>query len=296
MNKTLIVTGATGFVGSHLIPVLRKKGYRLLLLTRKRKFETDDPLIIQCDISEESDVAEHLFSTYSPVGIIHLATCFVPSHTPAQIPEIIESNVTFGTKVLDLAVKYEVPYFINTGTFWQHFNGSEYDPVNLYAASKQAFETVAEYYKTISGIRFVTLCICDTYGPGDTRRKIFPLWKQLLEDPEAGMAMSPGEQLIDILHINDVVSGICHLLRMLENNSPETAGKNRFYLTSGDLHSLRQIAGIFQEVAGQKLNISWGERAYRTREVMHPRCCGTPLPGWTARISLRDGIREFLNR
>ena len=70
MNKTLIVTGATGFVGSHLIPVLRKKGYRLLLLTRKRKFETDDPLIIQCDISEESDVAEHLFSTYSPVGII----------------------------------------------------------------------------------------------------------------------------------------------------------------------------------------------------------------------------------
>lgn len=290
----VVITGATGFVGSHLVPALRNAGCPLLLLTNRRKMETEDPGIQQCDVSQNMQEAASLMQQLAPRGIIHLATHFMPSHTPEMIPEIIRSNITFGTELFDAAAKANVPWIINIGTFWQHWNGAPYDPVNLYAATKQALEDIGEFYRKTTSMRIVTLCLNDTYGTGDTRKKLFPLWKHLLEHPEERMAMSPGEQLMDILHVDDVVSGIIHLMQMLDHHAPEIADSDRFYLTAGECLSLRQIAGIFAEVAGQDLNISWGERLYRPREVMHPRCYGTPLPGWKSTISLRDGIRNFL--
>lgn len=293
-KKTVVISGAAGFIGSHLVRALVRQGYTLLVLTNRREIQCSNGNVIPCNFSENRDEAERLFQKYSPQGVIHLATCFAPTHTAEQIPEMISSNITFGVRLLDSAVKAEIPWFLNIGTFWQHFNGAEYDPVNFYAATKQAFESIAAFYSKTSAIRFVTLCLNDTYGSNDTRKKIFPLWKHLSEHPEESLAMSPGEQLLDILHVDDVVSGIFHLMQMLESHSPEIADSDRFYLTSGDLLSLRQAADLFAEIAGKPLNIRWGERPYRNREVMHPQCSGKPLPGWQSKISLSEGIRKYL--
>ena len=90
---------------------------------------------------------------------------------------------------------------------WQHFGTPDYRPVNLYAATKQAFEDVLAYYADAQGIAAVTLELYDTYGPGDPRRKLIRI---LFEAARSGepIQLSPGEQVIELLHVDDAVPRI----------------------------------------------------------------------------------------
>ena len=295
MKQPIIVTGASGFVGSHLIPALLKEKIPLILLSHKKDLHFDKAGVEVVPVPEDCCGMIELFQTKRPVGVIHLATCFAPVHSPGLIPDMIRSNIEFGTNLTEASVKSGVKWFLNIGTFWQHYEGADYDPVNLYAATKQALEDIFAYYRHVSDIKIVTLCLNDTFGPGDTRKKIFPLWKELAEHPEKKMQMSPGEQIMDILYIDDVISGICLLKELLENEAPVISEQKIFYLSAKERHSLRETAEIFEKILGRKLNIEWGGRPYREREVMNPTCTGILLPGWENKFSLEDGISKFLN-
>ena len=295
MKQPIVITGASGFVGSHLIPSLQKENIPLVLLSHKKDLFFDCTGIEVIPVPEDCNGMIELFQTKRPAGVIHLATCFAPAHTPELISDMIRSNIELGTNLAEASVSTETKWFLNIGTFWQHYEGATYDPVNLYAATKQALEDIFVYYRHISDTRFVTLCLNDTFGPGDTRKKIFPLWKELSENPEKAMQMSPGDQIIDVLYIDDVISGICHLKRMLEEDNPAVLDQKIFYLSAKKRYTLRETAEIFEKILGRKLNIEWGARPYRKREVMNPECAGILLPGWENKYSLDEGIACFLN-
>jgi nucleoside-diphosphate-sugar epimerase len=79
-------------------------------------------------------------------GVIHLAALVQSQkHSSQDIDRLLDTNIKFATKVLEISVSANVQWFINTGTFWQNFQNAEYSPVNLYAATKQAFEIIAKY-------------------------------------------------------------------------------------------------------------------------------------------------------
>ncbi len=182
---------------------------------------------------------------------------------------------------------------MNTGTYWQNYlhDSTEYDPVNLYAATKQAFIDISKYYTETSDIKFVTLKICDTYGPKDPRRKLMSLFKQYAESGEQ-LKMSPGEQKINLLYIDDVVNGFITLVNLLCN---KTQLKNEYVLSAKKTYSLRELAGIFETVSKKKLNILWGGLPYREREVMTPWQQGNLVPGWKQKTDIHQGIQLFLS-
>ena len=185
-----------------------------------------------------------------------------------QIKDLILSNVYLGAALLEAAVEANVKWFLNTGTIWQNYipDSQEYCPVNLYAATKQAFIDMAKYYTEISELKFCTLKLCDTYGPDDTRPKILTLFKRIAETGET-LDMSPGEQLIDLVYIDDVLDGFEHLILMLENDA---CIKNDYVLSSGHPIRLKDLASMYEEITGKVLNINWGGRRYKQREVMIP--------------------------
>lgn len=286
----ILVTGATGFIGTNLTRELRKE-HNLYILGQ---FEGDPEklklpgYIMDDDINKLADYIKK----NQIEGIIHLASLYLTVHTPEQIKDLVSSNVYFGTAVLEAAsLAGTVKWFLNTGSIWQNYNvkGMEYNPVNLYAATKQAFIDMAKYYTDVFGIRFCTLKLCDTYGPNDTRRKIFKLFKDYSESGEV-LKMSPGEQLIDLLYITDIVAGFAQLVKLLS----EGADLNSEYvLSSGQQIPLKELATLFIKVSGRKLNIEWGGLPYRKREVMIP-WKGEVVPGWHAKISVEEGIQCFL--
>jgi nucleoside-diphosphate-sugar epimerase len=209
-------------------------------------------------------------------GVVHLASKFVAEHSRHNIDDLIASNIGFGTHILEACTQAGIKWFLNTGTFWQHYNSATYDPVNLYAATKQAFENIAKFYAEAYGLQFCTLKLCDTFGPGDTRKKIFNLFEKIALSGEV-LEMSPGEQLIDIVHVDQVVSAFLKLIHQLDG-SMDVAGNCESYFVSSDRKiTLKELANEYQVTHSVRLNIKWGGRPYRKREVMIPTCVGTKV-------------------
>ena len=180
--------------------------------------------------------------------------------------------------------------FINTGTSWQHHENRTYSPVNLYAATKQAFVDIVQFYVEATPMKVITLKLFDTYGPGDPRPKLFTLLRKTAEEQRA-LAMSPGEQLIDLVYIDDVVEAFVRAAHLLMEN--QVVQNDEYAVSSGDAIPLRQLVELYGRVINKKLPIEWGGRPYRLREVMTPWSTGKTLPGWRPKIGLEEGIKRM---
>ena len=267
----ILVTGSTGFIGKHLCEVLKKIHYVFFLV---RPHSSQDKLGANNEffVFGDNNILElHKYIQDNNIeGIIHLASLYIQRHNAEDIPNLIQSNLYLGTAVLEAAVNTSVKWFINTGTIWQNYNSPDgedkYCPVNLYAATKQAFMDVAKFYSETSNIRICTLKLCDTYGPDDTRRKIYSLLEEYAKSGEV-LRMSLGEQKLDILHVDDVVNGFIRLMNLL-NSKVDLLSE--YVLTSGRQVSLRELVSEYESIHAVKLNIEWGALPYREREVMQP--------------------------
>lgn len=289
----VLVTGGTGFVGRHLSLRLANVGCTVHAITRQETLTKD--------YSGESGLHWHLYdgTTSSmntilcetkPDLVIHLASLFLSEHTSENLCALVNSNVLFGTQLLEAMDSYGVRLLLNTGTSWQNYQNACYSPVNLYAATKQALEDIAMYYCQARNMSMLTLRLFDTYGPGDLRPKLLPLLKRAARTGE-WLELSPGEQLIDLVYIDDVIDCfVCACQRLLAGlvRSPEV-----FALSSGKRVSLQELTRLYVSVSHKPLNIHWGARPYRDREVMIPWNTGKVLPGWKPKMDLSSGLKHF---
>ncbi len=270
----LLITGASGFIGRHLCYSLLREKIPFICLTRDSNnefFKSNSISTIPANL--DAPLMVHQINKAQVSGIVHLATYFVAEHRCADINQLLDTNIKFGCQLLEIAKTLDISWFLNTGTFWQHYDGDQYNPVNLYAATKQAFEDIARYYAITHELRFCTLKLCDTYGPGDTRRKIFNLWESIAKTGEV-LEMSPGNQLVDIVHVDTVVEAFLKLIKMLESEAFCKKNMETYYVSSGEEITLRDLANKYQEANNVTLNIKWGAKPYRKREVMKPKCIG----------------------
>lgn len=289
----LFITGATGFIGERLVNYLKVDNQITINLHRNKKSLFDNSVKTYI-IDENNPVSDIKFLQKEKFdGIIHLASLYITTHTSEQAVKLIDSNVRFGTYILECAAQAKVKWFINTGTFWQHYEDKKYSPVNLYAATKQAFESIAQFYWETNQIKFCTLKLSDTFGSGDTRQKIFNLWQKIAETGEC-LEMSPGEQIIDISHIDDIISAFALLAKHLNNNHPEVKNGDIFAVKANERYTLKELAVLFEKATNQKLNINWGGRPYRAREVMEPWKEGKVIPEFSQKKTLKQYIKSTI--
>ena len=283
----ILITGSTGFIGKAITQKLLIEGHGLFFSTRSLNPQSNS---INLGISGHDEVVNFL-TTNKIEGIIHLASLFLVTHKPSDIRNFIESNITFPSLLLEAAKAAGLKWLINTGTFWQHHNNEEYNPVNFYAATKQAFEDILKYYSETSPMKILTLELSDTYGPNDVRGKIFNRWLQARETQEE-MNMSPGQQRIDILYIDDVVEAYLHSLNYISH--VQTKPIEKFSLYSPNSFSLKEMSEQFEDVFNTKLKIHWGKLPYRDREVMQTWNRGKSLPSWKAKNNFEQGCKLIL--
>lgn len=289
----ILLTGATGFIGQNLVRHLLDEHHDIMILVRPDSDTSAiDKRASTVIYSGDIETLITLFQTERFAGVIHLASLFLAAHKSQDISGLIHSNIQFGTELLEACKLSDTPWFINTGTFWQHYENEAYNPVNLYAATKQAFEDIAKYYAETSGLIFTTLKLNDTFGPNDTRNKVFNLWHSLSKTEEK-LEMSPGEQIIDICYIDDVINAYKTLIRHIQTN-PNLVKNKTFAIYSDERMSLKNLAKVFASSIRKTLNIQWGGREYREREVMIPQDKVAPLPEWKAHHTLTEAIQKTL--
>lgn len=292
----ILITGAGGFIGRNLTLRLLDSGYEVKALVRPgsdRSFMGNLNLGFLTDPGSAWGFAKKL-KDENVGGIIHLASCFRSEHSPKDIGDIAESNISFPLRLLEAATTAGVPWFINTGTVWQHYKNRRYSPVNLYAASKQAFLDLAQFYVENSEIIFTTIELGDTFGEGDTRKKIIELW---IESAKKGKSinMSPGEQFVSLTHVDNVCDAYLKLSELLEKDRRKFfAGK--IFRAAGRGMTLKKLSAVFEKAYGKRPLINWGARPYRKKETMSPFSMGIPVPGWKERLSIGEGLRKVCRK
>ena len=291
----ILLTGATGFIGSRLASALLGSGHGVAALVRPKSRLCALENLLPClqvyvyDTSYAS-LVNALKGTKAEL-VIHVASLFLPQHQSSDVARLIDSNVSFPVQLLEAMCELGVRQFINTGTSWQHYQNATYSPVNLYAASKQAFEDLLAYYVQAENFKAITLKLFDTYGPGDTRPKLFTLLRKTARSGDT-LKMSPGQQQIDLVFIDDVLDAYQLAIARLA----EMAGavSESYALSNSDARlSLRTVVEIYETVVGRSVSVDWGGLQYRPREVLKQWSACLPLPGWTPRVSLADGIARM---
>jgi nucleoside-diphosphate-sugar epimerase len=291
--RTALITGGTGFIGSNLLRRLVHDGWNVHLISISNNPRQNIDLI-----DHRVTVHIHEGSTEGMLGIVtaaqpdvvfHLASLFLSEHAFTDISRLVTSNVLFGTQLLEAMAMNEVTRIVNTGTSWQHYENLRYSPVNLYAATKQAFEDILLYFVEARGLQAITLKLFDTYGPNDQRPKLFHLLEKSFKENSA-LVMSPGDQMIDLVHVDDVVQAFVMAAERLF--IADVKQHEHYGVSSGFPLPLKDLVNLYCRVTGKQLPIKWGGRAYRVREVMVTCDNLLILPEWFPQIKLEEGLQK----
>ena len=282
--RRVLLTGMTGFIGSHLAMKLLEEqdvSWEVHAVVRESSSLEDLPDLLRnrviFHVHPHAGSLVEIVKSAEPDIVIHLASLFLSQHRYEDIEDLLESNVIFGTKLLEAMKQAEVRNFINVGTAWQHYRDEDYNPVNLYAASKQAFEDILHYYRETADLKVITLKLFDTYGSGDKRRKLMALLGETAQSGEC-LKMSPGEQKIDMVHVDDVTAAFRLAMRYLLDGRYEFCGT--YAVSTGHPIFLKELVRRYETIIERPIRIEWDGRPYREREVMQPWSKGRLLPGW----------------
>lgn len=291
MENVCVITGATGYIGSRLLKKLLSEKWKIYVVA-DNTFGYDNIKDVINDIfifeyNGDINTLITFFQKTNPDVVFHLAAAVLSSYKPTQVQTLIQSNVQFGTEVLEAMKHSSTRLFINTGSYWQNYNSELYNPVDLYAATKEAFEKIIKFYVESYQFRTINLRLFDVYGEDDYRPKLLNLLVNSIQDSKV-LDLSPGEQMLDIVHISDVCNAYLNSYELLLNK-PEI--KNEvFNVSTGKLISVKDLVELIQQRFNIRLNVNFGGRAYRDREIMIPNRLFPMLPNWSPLINIQDGI------
>jgi nucleoside-diphosphate-sugar epimerase len=297
---TVLISGVSGFIGSHLAKRLRDLGYIVHGIVKNEvssyKGIGSNSSYYHSYHGNTSELVE-IVQSIKPEICFHLASYFKSEHEINDVQLLIESNLLFGTQLIEAfstsPLKKKKPLFINAGTIWQNAYGRAYYPVSLYAAAKQAFQDLLSYYSLHREVEIVALKLSDTYGPNDPRNKIIP---QLIAGlhSEVPLKLSGGEQYIDPIFVDDVVEAFIRVSKLVSIENQSETIFPLYTVCSGNPIRLKDLVSLVEKISKKKLPVEWGARPYRKVEMFEPWNVGEPVPGWAPKVSLAEGLKILL--
>lgn len=297
--KTILLTGATGFIGSYLLEsLLKNTSFKIIILKRT----SSDAFRIQKHLDKVHcyDVnfvsLESIFNENRIDGIVHLATYYVKSHESKDISDMIDSNVKFPTQLLEIANQKSVDFFINTGTFFEYSiksnpisEKSKTEPFNLYASTKASFDAVLKYYANNSSINILTLKLAAPFGYNDNYKLIPFLIDSILNNK--AISLEKGEQEWDFIYVRDVVTAFENAIKLCLNSKRTLF--EEILVGTGKKTSIKSIVNILKDIS--QTDLITLEKEYTTQQIFVSYVDNTKaknLLQWVPKYSMEDALKE----
>ena len=280
---TILLTGATGFLGSHLLKALVNKSYEVVVLKRStsnmwrlKGFENTFKSYDIDQVPLQKAFEEQYIDT-----IIHTACVY--GRKGESIQQILETNLMFGIELLNTGT------FFNTGTLL-------YKYLNYYALSKKQFE---EWLQLASDkIQVVNLKLEHMFGEQDGNDKFTSWILNELQQEKNIIPLTAGTQKRDFIYIDDVVSAY---LTCLEQ-APQLKAFNDIEVGTGVLTPVKTfvtlVKNTLEKLKGSPIEtqLNFGALPYREGEIMEPQVDNSMLCslGWQPKRSLEENIEQFV--
>lgn len=291
----VLLTGATGFIGSHLARLLVREGHEVTAIIRPgsdrwRIGDIESQLcIIAGDLRALSGVADRLRAR-RPDICIHLAWQGWSGKAEADANL---SSLGLSLELLRMMPDLSCRRFVAAGTCFEYgitcerlAEATPLTPHDLYGACKKSLFEVAQQFSLLTGVSTATPRIFYSYGPYEDARRLVPSITQALLRGEAAK-VTPGEQVRDYLHVADIASAIWTLAR-----SDITGAVN---IASGEPVTIAQVARQIGELLERPQLIHLGALKYRDGEPMHILADATTLRKelrWSPRFDLVRGLAQ----
>ncbi len=284
--KTILIAGATGFLGSTVARRSLARGHRVLALVR-------DPLSPGrlADVKDAvewfgwTDGIDAAFAApRTPDAVVYAAASFARGVEPPS--SVCEANTLLPLRVLERSLHASVPLFLNADT-------ALHNVLNPYSLSKHQFAEWGRLLAADRGLRFVNVRLEHLYGPGDDESKFpaFVVASLLRNEPE--LRLTQGEQQRDFVFIDDVGDAYDVLL---DADARLASGYHEISVGSGRPVRVRDFVETVRDMTGSTTVLRFGALPYRPHEVMRSAAELDAIHalGWTPRTSLDDGLKATI--
>ncbi|WFR56312.1 NAD(P)-dependent oxidoreductase [Anaerocolumna sp. AGMB13025] len=266
--KSILITGANGFVGSHLTKLFSDRGKKVYALVQKdTNYESikdlDNVKIMIFDLKNVQEIQKEL-----PLNIdvlYHLAWVGVSS-TLKNDEEIQLKNIEYSLNILKLAREIGIKKIIFTGSVSEYAYNKEAvsgidipSPADFYSATKVATHYVCDIYARLNNLNFIWVLISSIYGPGrEDNNLITYSIKSFLKKERPSFTRL--EQRWDYIYIDDLLEALY---------SVGEAGKNQmiYPIGSGENFQLYHYVKVIRNLIDKNLPIGIGDLPYKTKQI-----------------------------
>lgn len=300
-NKTVMVTGGAGFLGSHLVENLE---------TRSEEVNIFIPRSDEYDLRENDDI-KRAFEDSNPDIVIHLAATVGGIGANRENPgRYFYDNAIMGIELIEQARKFDVEKFTILGTICAYpkhtsvpfneenlFDGYPEETNAPYGIAKKALLTQSRAYRKQWGFNSIYLLPVNLYGPRDdfdleTSHVIPAIIRKCIEARERGddsiTAWGTGEPTREFLYVKDAAEGILDATERYNSSEPVNLG-------SGEEISIRELISVIVEETGFKGGVRWdtSKPDGQPRRKLDTSRAKNRFD-WAASTDFRKGLRETI--
>ncbi len=311
-GKKVLVTGADGFIGSHLAEALVRQGADVRAFVLYNSFNSRGWLdSTAAEIIHEMEVVAGDIRDFHSVkqacegaaAVFHLAALIAIPYSYRAPGSYVDTNVSGTLNVVQAARECDVEKVVHTSTSEVYGTALEVpipenhplQPQSPYSASKIGADNIAlSYYHSFS-LPVAVLRPFNTYGPRQSARAVIPtIISQLLASRER-ISLGAVSPTRDFNFISDMVSAFIAFAE-----ADKTAGEVANAGTGFEI-SIGEVAGLLCELVGREVKIETDEQRIRPENSEVNRLCASNekirrLTGWQPEFSGLDGLREGLRR
>lgn len=300
-KRKVVVTGANGFIGSHMTMRLLDEAAEVHVVTRESSdlWRLDkvskDIEICRLDLRNGGETEKYI-RNIKPEFIFHMAAYGVDSRQKDYITAA-ETNIIGTINLLNAVIAVGCEKFINTGTSMQYGNKAVpireteyYSPSNIYGSTKGSATIIAHQIAAENDIDMATIIPFGVFGENEGSHKFFP---HVILSVLGGRSveLSPCEQYRDYCYIENIIDGF------LMAAASEKSKNEIFNIGSGELYQLKHFVNLVAERMDCKSDIKYGSVEYRKNDLWSPQpdiSKITGVLGWRPNLSLEEGINRTI--